>query len=133
MARITISRIFEISKYLTTKAGQELRDPLQYLSEFAELTLRNLRNGLTFVDNLDCEVKQVTVRSGVETVVSITANPSRRVVRLTVDRAIDGTFYVLDSFGWKYNAQGAIVIKATFAGSPPASLDIPLVIVLHFG
>lgn len=131
MARVTLSRIFEISKYLATKAGQELQDPLVYLSDFAELTLRNLRNGLTFADNLDCEIKRVTIRSGVETTVSTIS--SKRVVRITVDRAVDSTYFVIDSFGWKYNAQGAVVIKATLAGSPPASLDVPLDLVLHFG
>jgi hypothetical protein len=133
MAKITISRIFEISKYLATKAGQELRDPLTYLSEFAEVTLRNLRNGLTFADNLDCEVKRVSVRNDLETIVSTSTSDSKRAVRITVDRAIDGTYYVVNSFGWKYNANGDIVIKATFDGTPAASLAIPLDIVIHFG
>jgi len=34
MAKITISRLFEVSKYMATDAGKELGDALQYLSEF---------------------------------------------------------------------------------------------------
>ncbi len=37
MAKITVSRIFELSKYLATKSGQELKDALGYMSDFAEV------------------------------------------------------------------------------------------------
>ncbi len=131
MAKITISRLFEISQSLSTKAGQELRPALQYISEFAEVTLRNLRNGLTFADNLDCQIKRVSVRSGVETVVSI--DGTKRASRVTVDKVVENTYYVVSAFGWKYNSNGDIVIKVTLDGSPPSSLDIVLDIVIHFG
>ena len=57
MAKISVSKIFELSKYLATKSGQELKDALIYLSEFAEVSLRTLRNGLTFRDNFDSLTK----------------------------------------------------------------------------
>lgn len=131
MAKITISRLFEISQSLATKSGQELRPALQYISEFAEVTLRNLRNGLTFADNLDCQIKRVSVRSGVESVVSVANN--RRATRVTVDKVVSDTYYVVSKFGWKYNSNGALVINVTLDGSPPSSLDITLDIVIHFG
>ncbi len=131
MAKITLSRIYELSRYLATKAGQELEGPLTYLSEFAELTLRNLRNGLTFADNLDCETKQVIVRHNTEATVSVSAR--KRATRIYVDRAIDQTYYVVEGFGWKFNSSGEIVIKITFAGPPASSVDIPVQLVIHFG
>lgn len=130
MAKITISRIYELSKYLGTQAGKELQDPLTYMSEFAELTLRNLRNGLTFNDNLDCVTKRVTVKNNTETIVSIASK--KRAVRINIDRAIDDTFYVVTGFGWKFNTDGDVVIKVTFAGSP-GTADIPIDIIIHFG
>ncbi len=130
MAKITISRIFEISQYLTTKSGQELHDALSYISEFAEVSLRNLRNGLTFEDNMSCETKRVTVRSGVETIISISS--SRRASRIYIDRSVNSTYFVVTGFGWKYNTSGNIVIKVIFEGTPPSSLDIPVDIVIHF-
>lgn len=131
MAKITISRLFEISKALTTKSGQELSDSLTYLSEFAEVTLRNLRNQLTFTDNMDCENRRVSVRNNTETVVSIAKR--KRASRIYVDRVVNDTYYVVDSFGWKFNTAGEIVIKVGFTNSPDANLDIDLDVVIHFG
>lgn len=131
MAKVTLSRIYDLSKSLATKAGKELEDPLRYLAEFAELTLRNLRNGLTFADNMDCEIKQITVKNSAETIVSVASR--KRAVRITVDQAINQTYYVVTGFGWKYNNAGEIVVKISFDGSPPASLDVPVNIVIHFG
>lgn len=132
MAKITISRIYELSKALSTKSGQELQGPLTFLSELAEVSLRNLRNGLTFTDNMDCETKRVFVRDNEETIISISSR-NKRAQRIYVDRAIDTTYYVINSFGWKYNANGEVVLKIGFANSPPSSLDIPVDIVIHFG
>lgn len=131
MAKITESRIFEVSKYLATKSGKELEGVLTYLSSFAELVLRNLRNGLTFGDNLDCEIKRVTVRNAVETVVAVASK--RRPVRVYLDRVLDSTFYVCDRFGWRFNNNGDLVIKCIFDGSPSPSLDIQVDITLIFG
>ncbi len=132
MAKITISRIYELSKALATKSGQELQGPLTYLSELAEVTLRNLRNGLTFADNLDCETKRIFIKNNTETIISITSQ-NRRAQRIYIDRAVDQNYYVVDSFGWKYNSSGEIVVKIGFANSPPANLDITVDIVIHFG
>ena len=131
MAKITISRIFEISKALATKSGQELQGPLTYLSELAEVTLRNLRNGLTFYDNMDCTSRRVSVRTNTETVVSIAER--KRAKRIYIDRVVNDTYYVYEKFGWKFNSAGEIVIKIVFAGSPDANLDIDVDLVIHFG
>jgi hypothetical protein len=131
MAKITISRLFEISQYLTTQAGQELQGALSYLSEFAEVTLRNLRNNLTFADNMSCEIKIVSVLNNTETVVSLQSN--RRPVQVLVRRSFNNTYYVIDQFGWKFNGTGQIVVKAVFSGSPSATLSIDLDLVFIFG
>lgn len=131
MAKVTISRIYELSKALATKSGQELQGPLTFLSELAEVTLRNLRNNLTFTDNMDCTNRTISVRSNTETVVSIAER--KRAMRIYVDRVVDDTYYIVDSFGWKFNTAGEVVIKVGFANSPPATLDITLNLVIHFG
>ena len=131
MARVTISRLFEVSNYLGTRAGSELRDALVYLSEFVEVTVRNLRNGLTYVDNFDVLRKEVTVREDRETVILV--NDSRRVREVQVRQVVDDEFYVMSSFGWKYNTSGQIVIKCKFDGTPSADRDVNLVVLLHFG
>ena len=98
MAKVTLSRLFEVSRYLTTDAGNQLRDALVYLSEFVEVTTRNLRNGLTFGDNFDATLKTVTVRPDTEQV--ILTGERRRVAEVAVRRVVDDTYYIVDSFGW---------------------------------
>jgi hypothetical protein len=131
MAKVTLSRLFEVSKYLATDAGKDLKDALVYISEFVEVTTRNLRNGLTYGDNFDTTLKQVTIKPDTEQV--ILSGERRRVKEVVCRRAVDATYYVIDSFGWKYNTDGDVVIKAGFTGSPPATQDIILEIMLHFG
>lgn len=131
MAKVTLSRLFEVSRYLTTDAGKELKDALQYLSEFVEVTTRNLRNGLTFADNFDTTIKQLTVRPDTETV--ILTGERRRVREVVLRRVIDDTYYVVDSFGWKYNAEGNVIVKTGFTGSPPSTQDVNLEVMIHFG
>jgi hypothetical protein len=136
MAKITISRLFEVSKYMTTDAGKELSDALQYLSEFVEVTIRNLRNGLTFTDNFNSIGKTVTVRPNNQTVV-VGKDETRRVKEVVCRRVIDDKYYRLENFGWKYLASGDLVIMADFIdgdGSSPASTtDVILDLLIHFG
>jgi len=131
MAKVTLSRLFEVSRYLTTEAGNQLADALVYLSEFVEVTTRNLRNGLTFADNFDATIKTVTVRPDTEQV--ILTGERRRVSEVAVRRVVDNTYFVIDSFGWKYNSDGNVVIKVGFTGTPPSTQDITLNLIIHFG
>jgi hypothetical protein len=131
MAKVTISRLFEISNYLKTQAGQQLQDALQYLSSFVEVTIRCLKNGLTFGDNFLCEIKTVSLMSDVETVVL--PNSKNPVTQIAVRRVINDTYYVFHSFGWKYNNSGNLVVKMGFDGSPPATTNITVELVIFFG
>lgn len=131
MAKVTISRLFEISNYLKTQAGQQLQDALQYLSTFVEVTIRNLKNGLTFGDNFLCEVKTISVFSGVETV--ILPSSKSPVTQILIRRVISDSYYTVLSFGWKYNNSGNLVVKLAFDGSPPADANITVEIVIFFG
>lgn len=112
MAKISISRIFETSRALATKSGQELSDVVQFLADLAEQTLRALRNGLTYGDNFDCEPKFVQLRSGVATVISVTA--AKPVKEVRVRRFLD-TRYPLASWIWYVDQAGALTVQAVFA------------------
>ncbi len=128
--KVTVSRLFELSKALTTDAGKELENALTYLSEFAEVTVRGLRNNLTFEDNVDCEQKRISVRHNVEAIISTTAQ--KRPTRIYIDRAVS-QYYVVTGFGWKFSNTGQVVMKILFDGPPPASVDIPVDITIFYG
>lgn len=131
MAIINVNRVFELSKALQTKAGQELKDPLGYLSDLAENVIRILKSGITFKDNLDCEIKNIVVRENTEQI--ITPNSRKRPAKILVDRVIDATYYSYNSFGWKFNSNGEVVVRFKFDGPPPATRDIPVVVTLIYG
>lgn len=130
MSKISISRIFETSRALATKSGQELADVVNFLSDLGEQTLRALRNGLTYGDNFDCEPKLVGLRSGVATVISVASSKAVREVRIR--RFLD-TRYPLDSWIWYVAPAGGLTVKATFASSPAADYEVPLEILIYFG
>lgn len=131
MGKILFTQNFDISKARQTKAGQELTDFLEYSANAFNNVLRIMINGLSFADNFDCEIKQVALKSGVETVVSTTQRKRAQEVRIR--RVINDTYYQWTAFGWKYNPQGEIVVKVDFAGSPPALLEVPLDLIIHYG
>ena len=135
MAKVTISRLFEVSKYLVTESGKELKDALVYISEFVEVMTRNLRNGLTFIDNFDAQLKTISVLPGTESV--ILTGEVRRVKEVVIRRVIDNTYYIVTNYGWKYNPEGNVVITANFENSSgvasPATELVNLAIMVHFG
>lgn len=130
MAKLNISRLFETSKYLTTEAGQQLSDMLDYLQSFTAEVVRNLRAGLTFSDNFLAEVKEVNLLSGVSAIVK----PSKtlKVSQIMIGKIPDPTFYVVTGFGWTYNTTGDLVINMTFAGSPPANYLISVNLIILY-
>lgn len=127
MGKVRISKVFEVSKYLTTKAGQELQEVLYYLSEFVNDFISNLSNGLSYSDNFACELKTVSVFNGVETVIKV---GGKKVYEIKIRQVIDDTYYATTGFGWKYNAEGDIVAVFYFVGTPPASRPITLNLIL---
>lgn len=131
MARVTISRLFEISEYLKTPSGKQLSDALSYLSTFVEVTVRNLKNGLTFGDNFLCELKTVSLLNNTETI--ILPSGKSPVVQIMVRRVVSDVYYSFDSFGWRYDNSGNLVVKVSFAGSPPADLNINVELIIFFG
>lgn len=130
MAKISISRIFETSRALATKSGQELADVVGFVADLGEQSLRALRNGLTYGDNFDCEPKLVYLRNDFATVVSVQATKPVKEVRIR--RFLD-TRYPLTSWIWYTNATGNLTVKATFGSSPAADYEVPLEILIYFG
>ena len=56
MAKITISRIFEVSLIAASKAYTDLQPFIDYVNGLADNTIRILRNGITLGDNLNCSI-----------------------------------------------------------------------------
>lgn len=127
--KVTISRLFELSKYIATDAGKDLEGALSYLSDFAELTIRGLRNGLTFEDNLQCEKKTLSIRNNVETV--ILPAGKKRPIRILLDK-VTSPYYIVNGFGWRFNTKGETTLIIQVAGSPPTTEQISLDVTIFY-
>ncbi len=130
MAKVNISRLFEVSRYLTTPAGQQLKDALEYISSFSTETVRNLKQGLTFVDNFNSDTKTVALYSGIETIVK--PNKVAGISQVMIRRVIDNTYYSVSAFGWKYDPNGNLVVKISFSGSPSATTSINVELLIFY-
>jgi hypothetical protein len=124
--KLTITRLLETSKFLATEVGQAIPGFFDYMAEFVEQVTRSLRGGLTFADNFDAEVKTVSLVHDTEQIISAT----KTVAGIIPLRVVSKTTSVT-AFGWHYNDQNSLVVKASFLGGDLASSK-PVVIVLLF-
>lgn len=121
--KVTITRLLETSKLLSTKVGQEIPDFLNYMGEFVEQVIRALRNGLSFADNHDCAIKTVGLRHNVAQVIEV----PKTVSGILPTRVVSQTALLRD-FGWYYDNQGRLTVKAGFDSDPGSSVDVVLVV-----
>jgi hypothetical protein len=109
MAKLTISRIFELSKALDTEAGTQLEEPLQFLSDMAEQVLRLLRNQLTFGDNFQCIQKRIGVRHNTPTQVDL---EGRRATMVLPAQVVSPRYVLAAPVTWYYDGNGKFQVLA---------------------
>jgi len=126
--KITLSRIFEISKALTTSAGQELQDFIDFMAQMSEQTLRALRNGLTFEDNIRCITSRVSLESGKTQTIATGGKIPNRVLCTRVYSFKHG----LDSFLWYVDGQNQLTVRCGFSDSPAAGIRIDVDLLIFY-
>lgn len=120
--KLTITRVFETAKILASETGQQISDMVNYLAEFVDQVVRALRNGLTFSDNFDCQIKTVSLTHDVAQIVS----SDRKVTGMIPIRCIRQDL-MLSEFGWYYDDNGRLTVKASFDADPGNAVDVQLV------
>lgn len=120
--KLTITRVFETAKILATETGQQISDMVNYLAEFVDQVVRALRNGLTFADNFDCQIKTVSLTHDVAQIVS----SDRKVTGMIPIRCVRQDL-MLAEFGWYYDDNGRLTVKASFDADPGNAVDVQLV------
>lgn len=129
MAKITISRIFETTKALATQAGNDLNEFVTFSAQFAEITIRALRNGLTADDNFDCEIKTLKLTQGSVTEVNV----GKRRPREIRQRRLLNTAYMLSRpIAWGFTAKGNVYVSAEFTPTPPAGEVVEIEIIILY-
>lgn len=126
MSKLSITRFIETSRFIATEAGQQLSDFITYMADFAEQSLRALRNGLTFGDNMNCLIVNATLQDQVAQVI----NSNNRTPFLIFHTSISTTT-AISSLIWYNNSSNQLVVKPSFVGSPTDKIAVVLVLVFQ--
>lgn len=109
--KLTISRLFDATRLLATQAGNDISELVEFTQTFAEQTLRALRNGLSFEDNVKCTTPVVILKHGVPQVLNVTGT----VVGIIPTRVfgVQG----ISSLSWFYDKSGRLNVVPSFTSS----------------
>jgi hypothetical protein len=116
MAKITISRIFEVSLIATSKAYTELQPFIDYVNGLADNTIRILRNGITLADNLNCQIITQKLTPNIALTFAVNARPIGIII-LQSDAPVT-------SFVWQ--SGDANQVSATITSSSPVSFNVKM-------
>lgn len=125
MARLTIGRIFELSKALATAAGKELADFINDYADTREQVVRALRNGITLKDNINCILSTVSLKHNTPQIVNTSG---RQPVVVFVGRTAKQIYNC--SIGWEMNNNGELSVLPTITGTTNA-IDVVLLIIFE--
>jgi hypothetical protein len=119
MAKLSVTRLFDATKVLSTKAGEELADLIDYVNTTTSEIIRALRNGLTFSDNFACITPTVSLKHDTEQVIS---TDGKTPVNVLVGKVGVAKFSV-DRFGWYINSSNQLVCKIFYSPVPSSTED----------
>lgn len=117
MAKITVSRIFEVSLIATSKAYTELQPFIDYVNSLADNAIRILRNGITLNDNINCSVISQKFTPGQALQFAVDARPVGIIV-LQSDAPVT-------SFVWQ-PLSDATQVSGTVTSSSPIAFNVKM-------
>lgn len=129
--KIKLSSVLDLSKFLSTQAGKELRDVLEYLSQLSQQLITALTSNLSYSDNFSCEIKRIQIANN--TITKIAPSRAINVTEIRIRRVYDNVFYIVDYCGWNYADDGSINFLVNFIGTTPANYLINVDIIIYYG
>ena len=112
MAKITISRIFEVSLIAASKAYTDMQPFVDYVNGLADNTIRILRNGITLSDNVSCTITTQKFTPGQALQFAVNARPVGIII-LSSDQPV--TSFVWTPGNDTTQVSGTITSPATAA------------------
>lgn len=131
MAKFTITRLLDTTRIGKTDTGKQIPEFFEYMAQFVEQTVRNLRSGLTFTDNFASEVKTINLKHGSPQVIT-----SSKTIIGVIPIRVQSSQFLLAGFGWYYDRNNRLTIVARYCsqdGTSALSTDIvPMDLVLLY-
>lgn len=123
MTKVTSTRVFEKGQVAGTNSGKELNPFLDWVINTFENLVRILQKGVGIQDNMDADLKTVTLKNATPLTISV----SKRPIRIHVGRQvpIDNP---MTSFVWGFETDTSITLIAEFKNAPTSSVDVYLTI-----
>jgi hypothetical protein len=112
VAKITISRIFEVSLIAASKAYTDMQPFVDYVNGLADNTIRILRNGVTLSDNVSCTITTQKFTPGQALQFAVNARPVGIII-LSSDQPV--TSFVWTPGNDTTQVSGTITSPATAA------------------
>ena len=117
MAKITISRIFEVSLIAASKAYTDMQPFVDYVNSLADNTIRILRNGITLTDNVSCTITSQKFTPGQPLQFAVNARPVGIII-LQSDQPVT-------SFVWT-NGNDTTQVSGTITSTATAAFSVKL-------
>lgn len=111
MAKLTVSRLLEVSKLLATDAGQQLQELITFVNDISDQTIRALRQGLTFDDNVNSKTATITLKDSTEQIV----DTGGKIPWAVIPVRVVSTLYGQAEWYWYMNNSGQLVVKIKYA------------------
>ncbi len=135
MAKLTVSRLLEVSKLLSTEAGQQLQELITFVNDISDQTIRALRQGLTFDDNVNSKTATITLKDQTEQIVDTGGKTPWSVI----PSRVISTVYGIAEFYWYMNNSGQLVVKIKYAvpitspvtAAPASSLSVVVLMLFN--
>ncbi len=125
MAKLSINALLETSKMLATKAGQELKDLLDYTNSISDNMLRALRQGLTFDDNIKGTSLTASLLHNTPQIINY---DRRQNIFAVIPVRTISTETGIDSMLWYMDSSSNLTVKVGFTGAPTTKVDTVLAI-----
>lgn len=123
MAKITISRIFDVAQIATSKIYSDIKGFIDYMNQFVDNVIRILTNGVTIKDNL--AAVQFTIPCRHDKIETITLTKKPTVVFLGRQYPVTPQ---ITSFAWDFIDGTTISVKPKFdSPSSTATLDLTFI------
>lgn len=122
--KLAIPKLLETSKLLSTQAGQQLAELINYVSVTLTQLIQSLRGGLTYADNFDCLIQTVSLSHNISQVIN--RGSQTKTVSAVVPMQVVSTSTAITSLVWYLDSSNNLVVNAQFLGSPSSALSVVL-------
>lgn len=128
MAKIQLSRVFDVALVATTKAYQELQPFVEFFNQLSDNVVRTLTNGISLLDNVDCKQIKLDMKDDIPTALAV---DKRVPLAVYLSRQIPSTPMVT-AFSWEITNDGAISLRVKFDTPPPTNTTINCSFIVHY-